>query len=66
MRLLKESLLSLFVVGVVLSLYVLAAAAALFTARGLLPDKRLREPSAILKSGGVNLRDLTHTMGELQ
>jgi hypothetical protein len=41
MRFLKESLLSFFVVGVVLSLYFLAAVAALFTLRDSL--HRVRE-----------------------
>jgi hypothetical protein len=50
MRFLKESLLSFFVVGVVLSLYFVAAVAALFIARGFLPIQVHEKRCVILKS----------------
>jgi hypothetical protein len=50
MRFIKESLLSFFVVGIVLSLYFVAAAAALFGARDPMPIKLCERPYAISKS----------------
>lgn len=53
MRLLKESLLSFFVAGVVLSLYVLAAGAAFFSFCGFVPHRDEPETRAEIPLRGI-------------
>jgi hypothetical protein len=67
MRFLKESLLSFFVVGVVLSLYFLAAGAALFSFCGFVSHRDKAEPAQHLKiTANVTSLNQIHTIGELQ
>ena len=64
MRFLKESLLSLFVVGVVLCLYFLAGVAVLLTVRGSRERGPKRESLRHFEvAADRNLRDRTHTTG---
>ena len=59
MRFLKESLLSFFVVGIVLSLYFVAAAAALFGARDPMSIKLCERPCHFKIATDVNSISLT-------